>query len=405
MRRRQPGPWTHRVMVVAVAAVILAVFFLPLPHVSLFKHLVTPAKPSTATSVPSGVSKSGALSGVSCTSATACTAVGSYDNVTLAEAWNGTKWSLEPTANPNGSQRSSLSGVSCTSATACTAVGSHGNLTLAEAWNGTKWAIEPTQNPNGSHRSWLSGVSCTSARACSAVGSYDNSANTELTLAEAWNGTKWAIEPTPNPRPSKGTHILLLGLSGVSCTSARTCTAVGGYYYLGYQVTLAEAWNGATWAIKSTPKVPGATLSGVTCTSATACVAVGGISSDGSFSTRLEAWNGNTWAVQYGSAASGTTDATSNGPDFVGVSCISVTACAVVGDGGSGTTLAEAWNGKTLTFEPTPSIGVSFRGVSCTAPTACTAVGSYDNGAGTEAPLAEAWNGKTWSVESTPRPS
>jgi hypothetical protein len=51
-RRRQPGLWTHRVMVVAVAAVILAVFFVPLPHVSLFKRLVTPAKVSTSTSTP-----------------------------------------------------------------------------------------------------------------------------------------------------------------------------------------------------------------------------------------------------------------------------------------------------------------------------------------------------------------
>jgi hypothetical protein len=51
-RARQPGVWSHRVMVVAVAAVILAVFFVPLPHVSLFRRLVTPAKPSTSTSVP-----------------------------------------------------------------------------------------------------------------------------------------------------------------------------------------------------------------------------------------------------------------------------------------------------------------------------------------------------------------
>jgi hypothetical protein len=32
--RRQRGPWAHRVMVVAVAAIILAVFFVPLPHLS-----------------------------------------------------------------------------------------------------------------------------------------------------------------------------------------------------------------------------------------------------------------------------------------------------------------------------------------------------------------------------------
>ena len=51
-RRRQPGQWRHRLMVVAVAAAILVVFFVPLPHLSLFKRFVTPTKQSTATSVP-----------------------------------------------------------------------------------------------------------------------------------------------------------------------------------------------------------------------------------------------------------------------------------------------------------------------------------------------------------------
>ena len=49
-RRRPPGPWTHRLLVVAVAAAILVVFFVPLPHLSLFKRLVTPTKPTVATS-------------------------------------------------------------------------------------------------------------------------------------------------------------------------------------------------------------------------------------------------------------------------------------------------------------------------------------------------------------------
>ena len=41
--------------ILAVAAVILAVFFVPLPHVSLFKHLVTPTKPSTPTTTTAPV--------------------------------------------------------------------------------------------------------------------------------------------------------------------------------------------------------------------------------------------------------------------------------------------------------------------------------------------------------------
>src|SRR5262249_26094218 len=90
------------------------------------------------------------LSGVSCTAATACTSVGDFDNggviETLAERWDGTSWTVQPTPNPAGAVRSFLLGVSCSSATACTAVGfsiaSNGaQKPLAEAWNGTAWTI------------------------------------------------------------------------------------------------------------------------------------------------------------------------------------------------------------------------------------------------------------------------
>jgi len=68
------------------------------------------------------------LSGVSCTWATAGITVGSYVNgagqqVTLAERWNGTSWTIQPTRNPGGGPERSLNGVSCTSAMACTAAG------------------------------------------------------------------------------------------------------------------------------------------------------------------------------------------------------------------------------------------------------------------------------------------
>lgn len=40
----------------------------------------------------------------------------------LAEAWNGSSWTVQPTPNPDG--YASLAAISCTSASACTAVGS-----------------------------------------------------------------------------------------------------------------------------------------------------------------------------------------------------------------------------------------------------------------------------------------
>jgi hypothetical protein len=198
---------------------------------------------------PSGATYS-TLYGVSCTAATACTAVGYYQNssdtvVTLAERWNGASWVIQPTPSPAGATYSVLSGVSCTAAKACTAVGyyqnsSHTVVTLAERWNGSSWVIQSTPNHSGATGSYLSGVSCTAAKACTAVGDYVNSSGTaDLTLAERWNGSSWAIQPTPNPT---GAGISVL--SGVSCTAAKACTAVGDYVNSsGTDLTLAERYS------------------------------------------------------------------------------------------------------------------------------------------------------------------
>jgi len=187
------------------------------------------------------------LQGVSCTSASACTAVGDYFNgttrVTLAERWNGSTWSIQTTPNPAGaSSYSILQGVSCTSATACTAFGEDGNgttdVTLAERWNGTRWSIQHTPNPAGGSEIHLLRVSCTSTTACTAVGFYSN-ATTTVTLAERWNGSRWSIQHTPNPAGGSNST-----LNGVSCASATACTAVGGSFNGTTGVTLAERWNG-----------------------------------------------------------------------------------------------------------------------------------------------------------------
>jgi hypothetical protein len=176
---------------------------------------------------------------VSCSSATACTAVGHGTNGTLAERWDGNTWTVQPTPSQGDAIWNNLYSVSCTSATACTAVGTDGALTLAERWDGTTWRIQPTPNPSGATGITLSGVSCTSAKACTAVGNYIDSSNEQVALAEAWDGSTWTIQPTPTPRGATGSH-----LSGVSCTAAAACTAVGKYQTAsGSQVTLAERYS------------------------------------------------------------------------------------------------------------------------------------------------------------------
>jgi hypothetical protein len=329
---------------------------------------------------PNPSARVNSLSGVSCTLATACTAVGNYVNgagtdLTLAERWDGTTWTVQPTPNPTGAQSSSLSGVSCTSATACTAVGNAGGQLLAERWDGTNWTIQPTPIPAGARGGFLQGVSCTSATACTAVGGYTvSSTGDQLTLAERWDGTTWTIQPTPNP--SYGP--LGVSLGGVSCTSATACTAVGETFDPGGNAaTLAERWDGTNWTIQPTPN-PAAfsSLFGVSCPSATACTAVGGYETVGN-ATLAERWDGTSWTIQSTpnpTALSG----------LGGVTCTSATACTAVGAGATSiaapfTTLAERWDGATWTIQNTPSPnGTAFlAGVSCTSATACTAVGDY----------------------------
>src|SRR5207248_1377990 len=143
--------------------------------------------------------------------------------------------------NPTGAKSSALNGVSCTTSIACTAAGYYTNsagtdVTLAEVWNGTSWTIQTTPNPTGATVSGLNGVSCATSTACAAVGFYRNSAGAHVTLAELWNGTTRTIHGPPNPTGAKSS-----ALNGVSCTTSSACTATGQYQNsAGVLVTLAE---------------------------------------------------------------------------------------------------------------------------------------------------------------------
>jgi hypothetical protein len=317
-------------------------------------------------------------------------------------------WKIQSTPNPSGSTGNALNGVSCSSATSCTAVGTYTNasgstITLAEQWNGTTWTIHA-----GPAVTSLNGVSCTSASGCTAVGGVLSTSGDVVTRAERWNGTSWTTQTTPNPSGAGYNQ-----LNSVSCTSATACTAVGYYYNTsGIYFPLAERWNGTTWTIHTTPKPTGSTepeLEGVSCTSATACTAVGGYeNSSGAYRTLAEQWNGTTW----------TTHATTNpGPEsdyLYGASCTSASACAAVGyqqlSSGRLVTLAERWNGTSWTTQTTPNPSGPdtnvFSGVSCATASTCTAVGYYDkSNAEPTAPFAEGWNGTSWTVQTTPSPT
>ena len=97
-----------------------------------------------------------------------------------------------PAAGRAGSS-SELDGVSCVSATACTAAGQYynpnsgaGSRTLVESWNGTAWSVVPTPNAGPyDDANYLSDVSCVSAAACTAAGDYKVTHSPLETLIES----------------------------------------------------------------------------------------------------------------------------------------------------------------------------------------------------------------------------
>jgi hypothetical protein len=251
---------------------------------------------------PSPTTSAGGLDAISCTSTTACIAVGNAYPKALVEQWNGTTWSIVPSPNTgtnNQGAGTALTGVSCTSASACIAVGYSGNLyaqTLVEQWNGTAWSIVPSPDLVGSasptEDNYLKAISCTSASACTAVGFAADSFIDGPTLVEQWNGTSWSIQPSPSP--VVGSDLSDLDeLNGVSCTSASACTAVGSFSSTANpmrgpytQGNLIEQWNGTAWSVAPVPAGP-PTLYGVSCTSASACTAVGFTTGTGNNSSTL----------------------------------------------------------------------------------------------------------------------
>jgi hypothetical protein len=319
--------------------------------------------------------------GVSCASPSACTAVGFYDAENgegpFAEGWNGSTWSIQSTPAPSGIEaESQLSGVSCTSASACIAVGSvnFDDGQVALRWDGTRWVRLSTAGPAYGE---LSAVSCTSADACTAVGdapSPDGFATDPV--AERWNGTTWIAQNVPSPASGRDAYALL---TAVSCSGPTACTAVGRYQTTSNLVQFAESWDGIRWSLQTMPASTALPTS-VSCTSASACVAVSGV--NGVNGPAAERWNGSAWTMQ---TLPPSPPIQSGG--LYGVSCATASQCTAVGFfGPSLPGIIDVWDGTVWTAQSPPTMpglpGVDLSAVSCTSADACTAVGNTGNAGG-----------------------
>ena len=291
-----------------------------------------------------------------------------------AHAGNGWRSVPSPNPDPNAiNTRDYLQGVSCVSVSWCSAVGYYGgghDVTLAEVWDGTSWAIVASANPSNLD-SHLHGVSCLAEQVVRGGRRHRDAARPNRPSSRpgtAHPGRSFRARTTTRSRSV---------LQSVSCPSTTTCTAVGYSWINGIYSTLTESWDGLHWSIVRSPNIPGRNnlLQGVSCPSTSSCIAVGDTGGGSGEITLVESWNGTAWSILSSPNRSG------RASELASVSCTSGSSCAAVGessDYGSSETLAETWNGTVWKIVSSPNSSATMNALLslvCRSPSWCTAVG------------------------------
>jgi hypothetical protein len=177
-----------------------------------------------------------------------------YNDRALIESWNGAQWSIDAVPQP-GSQRDMLFGASATSPSDVWAVGTQqdtngGFESLAYHWNGSSWSVVPTADP-GTNENLLYGVVAVSPGDAWAVGQQTNNSGADQALVEHWNGSSWSAVSTPRVR--QGTTML-----NAVAAQGQDVYAVGqSDSPTGGGVPLVEVYDGTSWKFAPLPASAG----------------------------------------------------------------------------------------------------------------------------------------------------
>jgi Phosphoesterase family len=246
------------------------------------------------------------LGGVAASSPTDVWAVGDYlpdaaganpdATLTLAEHWDGTRWTVVPTPNA-GPNFNSFYGVAASEGQAW-AVGErlNGNYedrALVESWDGTQWSIDTVPQP-GAERDMLFGASASSPSDVWVVGTQEAPGGGFESLAEHWNGSSWTAVPTVDPG---ATENLLYSVVAVNADDA---------WAVGQQVGstspdqgLVEHWDGTRWSVVPTPvETSGTTMFNSVTAAGPDVWAVGQVDSpENGGRPLIEMYDGSSWKI------------------------------------------------------------------------------------------------------------
>ena len=161
-------------------------------------------------------------------------------DATLTEHWDGARWSLVTSPNIPGEVSNSLRGVTPISTNDVWAAGfTFGDdfigSTLTEHWDGTAWNVVANPKPTPSDNVFY-GISASGSSDVWAVGSFDDQFDNTLSLTEHWDGSRWAIVPSPSPGHSAFMY-------GVAALPLGTAWAAG----VGGGGPIGQYWRGSKW--------------------------------------------------------------------------------------------------------------------------------------------------------------
>jgi hypothetical protein len=337
-------------------------------------------------------------------------------------------------AGANATVNANIESVSCPSAGACSAAGSYFDSTgkyevllldqTDGAWKATEGDVSAIAALPGGIQAVHAGlfpesISCASAQNCTAVGFYEPLVYSYEPLVLTETAGSWSAAGTLTG-PSGGDATPDNELKSVSCSSPGNCSAVGYYkntsgYYEGMTAT---ETNGSWGAAVAAPLPsgfntnPNVTLYSVACTSPGDCVADGTYeTSGGAYEALILTQTNGTWTAAAASLsglsiASATipdvtiSDVSENGADST-LACPAAGSCVAVGqytdthgavEGMLLTQSASAWSAHTLdlsklsdaeeTASGNPDPDVVLGSVSCVSAGNCSAAGNYQDHSG-----------------------
>ncbi len=287
----------------------------------------TSLKPMPAVPLPKGTTD-GALSGVSCATTRYCVAIGvadgetpafgAFGSVIIIETWNGAKWTLHTAAASTGRTTMVVpTVVSCATSAFCVLAGVTYPFSTdpgtekpyAASWSGRKLTTMKLPTVGLSADDVMAdGVSCLTATTCAVtgadLGTISSGSATSTAFTEIWNGKTWQLAKVAEPKAAASSFNL-----GVSCSTARSCEAVGldGANEAGTSPydAAATSFNGTAGTVQAVPapsKGHSDVFTAVSCLPWGDCVATGetGKTTASSPARMTGVWNGKAWKLDPG---------------------------------------------------------------------------------------------------------